>query len=279
MKKLLCLLLTLALLPLLPARAETAIYESPYFTLSYDDALLTVEEHEDGVVLFLPRVAMGMTGIWCQVMPSVYPDWSEDGFLFADLEDDFDIAWPHACFIQPVDDGAYQLNTLCISAPDAFYYLNVSYPNGDPDGWGAALWEMLHTLDLPAQPAIAGSFRLDFFQGGAAGMRFTDVVVDAEAEWPLTLRPQGEVTGFVLEKIAWDADTFKPLSAQTLYAADRLSSGDNLNMYCFIPDVLPNLRIRCLNADGAEESWYISQSGRDGSLLLLSEQAVTGWLP
>ena len=161
-----------------------------------------------------------------------------------------------------------------ISAPDADYVFIIQYEPKDTQGWADLFHGTLATIEFPSQPAEAGSFRLEFFQGGAAGMQFIPVVVDEDAE-PLVLMPLDDVTVFTLELLEWDTsgdwEDWDVCDVTVLYSADTLSPGDNLLIYCYIPDMMPNLRFRYNDSDCQDQCWYISQSGRDGSLLLLSE--------
>ena len=104
-------------------------------------------------------------------------------------------------------------------------------------------------------------------------MQFIDVVYDEDAE-PITLVPYRDMKDFVLEALTWDDEAFTVSEAFPLYAADPLSPGDNLNIYCYFADFLPVLRIRYTDAEGNAQCLYITDSGRDGSLLLLDEDAL-----
>ena len=275
MKRFACLLLLL-LLPLISAGAEETEYESPYgFTLTYDDAVFTVTELDDAdpetlfSFLLQPRQEGVMASMACAVLPPAEEDWTAEESPFALMEDDFDLAIRHACFCAQWEgeNPAVEWN-LCVFAPDDFFIFKVAFDE-EAAAWGGQLWDVLHTLQFPPQPAVSGPFRLDFFQGGAAGMQFIPVVVEEEAEEPITLRCFDTVRDFVLEKVIWDEETMEPAAFEPLYAAHTFGPGDNLNIYTFLPDVLPNLRFRCTETDGREICLYIFQSGRDGSLLLM----------
>ena len=58
--------------------------------------------------------------------------------------------------------------------------------------------------------------------------------------------------------------------ASTLYESDSWHAGDGVILRSYLPDTIPNLYIRCLRTDGTEEAHFLADSGRDGSLLLLS---------
>ena len=57
----------------------------------------------------------------------------------------------------------------------------------------------------------------------------------------------------------------------TLYYLSALEDGETLELRTWIPDVLPTLQIRFVDAQG-EKEYLISQSGKDGSLVLMSTQ-------
>ena len=80
--------------------------------------------------------------------------------------------------------------------------------------------------------------------------------------------PLEEVTDFALEKLDWN--DFK-YTASPVCVAAVLSPGQNLRIYTDIPDAMPNLRFRYTDGRGNPQCWYITQSGRDGSLMLLGE--------
>lgn len=60
----------------------------------------------------------------------------------------------------------------------------------------------------------------------------------------------------------------------TLFYLSALEDGETLEVRTWIPDVLPALQIRYFDAEG-EKEYLISQSGRDGSLVLISTQPYT----
>ena len=48
-------------------------------------------------------------------------------------------------------------------------------------------------------------------------------------------------------------------------------SGTALQIETFIPDGIPNLMLKYKNAAGEEQRFLISQSGKDGSFMLIDE--------
>lgn len=61
---------------------------------------------------------------------------------------------------------------------------------------------------------------------------------------------------------------------QVLFAANRMTPQDLLKIQTYVPDTLPNLRLVFRMNATEQESVYISQSGKDGSILLLDEDDV-----
>ena len=302
LKRLCCFPLALCLLISVAVHAEETeetweLYESPYgFSLWYDAQLYLMEDNrEDGAIVLYPlslytplesrdesgRIAVPIdekmqAGIRIeQPAPPVDADWTPSPD-HAPLEKELDIAWPYLCTTMRLENqvpGSYTADDLFVFLPTCFFSASIVYPQGDPDGWGEKLWDVLSTLEFPPQPVVNDDFMLDYFQGGAAGMQFIDVVYDEDAE-PITLVPYRDMKDFVLETLTWDGEAFTVSEALPFYAANPLSPGNNLNIYCYFADVLPNLRIRYTDADGEAKCFYIFQSGRDGSLLLLTESEL-----
>ena len=288
------LMMVMLLAGCLPALADVddwEIYESGMgFTILYPDFLVnvaSVPSAETGLetVQFVPLEDEDAAGIWCrQVDEPDEPDWEARGYeRLSEEEIDFDPVVPMETRIAlyRAPDGKEMLEEIRLESltstedfPAGFEYVfDLRFPADDPDDWRGIFEAMLETLSFPGQPAEAGSFRLTFFQGGAAGMRFIPILVDEEAD-AIVLMPLAEVTDFVLEKLNWDDETFSVTGAEPLYTADRLAPGDNLEIICWFSDILPDLRVRCVNESGEPECWYLFESGMDGSLLLLSEADV-----
>ena len=299
MKKLCCVLLALCLLASLSAAAEEAewtLYESPYgFSLWYDAQSCLIEEgREDGATVIYPlalydplpgRDEMGRAALPKdeklqayirieQPAPPVDAGWTPPADRAA-TEKELDIAFPYlstAMLIEDPQAGPVTVEELFVLLPDSFFAASIAYPQDDPVGWSEELWDILSTLEFAPQPAVfRDDLRLDFFQGGAAGMRFTDVVIDEEAE-PVVLLPLRELRDFSLNRIVWDEENFEPLGLEPVYTADTLAPGDHLAIFAYFPDVLPELCARYTDAEGERWSLSLFQSGRDGSLLLIPEE-------
>jgi len=291
MKKTACLFLSLCLLCGVCALAEEdaggfETYESPIgFAVRYDaDRIMAygVPSGEAGHDTDFFEPVAENTGAYlfsCLTDSPDDPDWLGMGYQPVtmdepDIELDVSMDTAFRRFLSP--DGKQTLDEIRLDLPDGERQCMFALiaPLDDPDGWRDELIRVLETVEFPAQEAEKGSFRLMFDQGGAAGMRFVDVLVDMDAE-PIVLMPLDTVSGFSLELLTWDDETFTVASARPVFTADPLSPGDNLRIHCYFTDMFPVLRIRCVNGSGEEECWYIADSARDGSLLLLGEADVT----
>ena len=302
MKRFFCLLLALCLL--FPAALaeewegdgdDWTLYESPFgWSLWYDAGLFLLDDgRADGAVVICPRdlytelpqrdekggiaaprdpLNQAVLRIAALMEPAAAPGWTPppEG---EPSEREMDLSLPYECTTVYVEDetiGRYTLDNLFVLLPDAFFYAYISYPEDDPDGWGEMLWDVLCTLEFPAQPAVNDDFRLDFFRDDADGTPFTDVILDEDAV-AIVLLPYRTMTDFRLETPIWDEENFTVSDALTVYTAASLSPGDNLRIFVYFEDILPTLRARYTDADGMEQCWYFTESGRDGSLLLMDD--------
>jgi hypothetical protein len=194
-----------------------------------------------------------------------------DGYSRVTLEPNISLDYP--CEVTAFTDDEVVLEQWIVSAPDGDYVFILQYEADDPCNWRQLFYSVLGSVEFPSQPVQNVDFLLDFFQGGAAGMQFIDVIHDEDAE-PITLVPYRDMKDFVLEVLTWDGEACAVSEAVPLYTADPLSPGDNLNIYCYFTDVFPDLRLRYTDENGDPQCRYITQSGRDGSLLLLAEDEL-----
>ena len=279
MKRLVCLLLSLVLLCCFPALAEeededefgesweylesrfgySLWYNADQLTFWTDEwegetaEMLCPWEDESGVAVLICRGSRFSAALW--------QDWTPVALENADLY--LDVPYEMTAYT----DGEIISEQWIVSGADRDYVFILQYETEDPENWALLFRDTLSGLEFPNQPAENESFRLDFFQGGAAGMQFIDIKLDLDAA-VLALMPLEEVTDFTLEKLDWN--DFK-YTASPVCVADVLSPGQNLRIYTDIPDAMPNLRFRYTDGRGNAQCWYITQSGRDGSLMLLGE--------
>lgn len=114
------------------------------------------------------------------------------------------------------------------------------------------------------------------------------VVLD-EAGEKITLTAKGSLYGVKLSHAVYSETngsfTFTP-GGTVLYFSD-LASGQSIGVQTSIPDTIPNLMISWRAADGTQSKYLITQSGKDGSILLipfgsstdLNAVDITGKLP
>ena len=300
MKRFACFLLALAVFSALPVLAEEPEwdwFESDFgLSFLYDAGEFGVDVSEEGEAVLVYPLALveekyeeGLNIVWKDAenqaclcfsnLSAADPEWTKPADWtppegFEPLDGDWALPgwiWQHE--EDGVVDGPYPNAEIVFEGRDQIYPLFIAYPDGDPDGWGEKMWEILESLEFPPQMAETADFRMDWFQGGAAGMQFIPVTVDEDAD-PFVIMPLREMRGFVLEQVEWDDETFAPADAAPLYTADPLSPGDNLQGFADFEDICPTLRIRYTDAEGEDVCWYITESGRDGSLMLLGEDEI-----
>ena len=216
-------------------------------------------EDESGVAVMICRGSRFSDTLW--------DDWTR-----IDLDEDalyIYLDYPYE--VTAYTDGEVIAEQWIVSAADCDYVFIFQYEVDDPENWALLFRDTLYGLEFPFHPAENACFRLDFFQGGAAGMQFIDIVLDEDAE-SIVLMPLEAVTDFALESVDWE--DFEDYTATPVLLADTLSPGQNLRIYCYIPDMLPDLRFRYTDPEGNDQCWYISQSGRDGSLILIAEDEL-----
>ncbi|MBR3741276.1 MAG: hypothetical protein IKN04_12620 [Clostridia bacterium] len=282
MKRLCCMLLALCFLccAAVPGIAEAygedwTLFESRFgFTLWYPEDQLdlwTDDWLEETAECFCPwDDQSGVAELVCRGSRYSAMMW-DDYTRISDDELDADFGLPFE--VTAYTDGETIAEQWIVSAPDADYVFIIEYEVGDPQGWAPLFHSVLETLEFPGQSAGNADFRVDFYQGGAAGMQFTDMVVDEDAD-PIVLIPLREMREFALEYLDWDFDAMTPTVAMTLYAAAYLAPGNNLRVSCYFEDIMPNLRVRYTDAEGEAQCFYLFQSGRDGSLMLLTESEL-----
>ena len=125
-----------------------------------------------------------------------------------------------------------------------------------------------------AQADEQGSFRTDWFSGGAMGMTFTDIVVDEDAD-VISIWPNTTVKNVVLEKMKWQTEA----GSEVICAMDTMESNQVINLKAYLSDVMPDYRITCESNSGETERWYLTMSGEDGAPILLARDTVENLLP
>ncbi|MBQ6889528.1 MAG: DUF3298 domain-containing protein [Oscillospiraceae bacterium] len=96
--------------------------------------------------------------------------------------------------------------------------------------------------------------------------QFAEVIQDNQGV-ELLLSTDGAVTDVRIELGAWDATGTKFEPTATVFACDGISADTAIVVQCDLPDVMPVLRLH-YTSQGTAYSRYITQSGKDGSILL-----------
>ena len=297
MKRLMCVLLILALMPCLAALAdddELQYYESPlgyavyYPTSLLDKYILTddvggstseaYEPFEDGT---------GSTMFVTKLNLSVWPGWEENGipellFWPTDVrrlpvdEPPVEMAGismnMHYFYFQTYDDET-GIEMIILESPEneLNWAITVYYVLGEPDEfWQSTFNSMIEEITFPqAAGARKGSFTLrpELIDDS---MEYQYVIADEEGGEVWVYAESG-VTGFTVERLTWDDESWTISGTETLYTDAEFTGREAVCIFCYAPEMLPELRIRGINADGQEEAWYIMESGKDGHMMLVSD--------
>ena len=124
----------------------------------------------------------------------------------------------------------------------------------------------------PAEPAAAdGTVQIARPADKTLTGQTADVSLDAGAE-PFLLWADGAVERVSLSRVAYQSDgTFT--QTESLWSVDRLESGDGLLVTAVIPEGAPDLQLTWTGAGGTQTR-LISESGKDGSLLLIDPASM-----
>ena len=188
-------------------------------------------------------------------------------------------------------DGKWMKKVIILETPvfeDPDYVIISRYPSYDDGNYENILDWMIGFMTFPEKYADGTNGNegpVNGVTGGDDGFTFWlsrefypklvyeayPVKVDADGPF-MWLYTDTEVTDLVVEKVEWDDETFTVTAVTPVYSIDMLDPTYALCIRAYIPEMLPNLRIRATSFDGEEGCWYISESGEDGSLLLIPEE-------
>lgn len=99
--------------------------------------------------------------------------------------------------------------------------------------------------------------------------QFAEAPLDADGE-QVVLFTDGLVTNLTLELGEWDPDGIQFMPKATIFAASTLSPGDAVMLMTMFSDTMPHLRMR-YSSGGTEYTYFLFQSGMDGSIVLIDE--------
>lgn len=204
---------------------------------------------------------------FCQLTLDALAEIAEENYLYSDYEDTVrqrfsqDSSTDEAWFFS--ETGICFYFSPYEIAPYASGIITVEVPYSKLTG-------ILHDEYFPAeQDAVTGTIigqrlqdaNMDNFQS------ITELVLDEGGEMAL-LYTQSMVQDVRIDVGTWDPSGDIFTKTYTAFAADSLSVGEAIMVESLIPDTMPNLRI---SYQSGEQTIivYLSQSGKDGSIILL----------
>lgn len=141
-------------------------------------------------------------------------------------------------------------------------------------------------LEIPYEE-LTGIIADDFFppeedvtEGKICGQRFNEtdmahytqiaeLILDPESE-RILLFAEGAVQDVRIETGSWNTSGTEFTPSCTVFASASLTPGDGIMLQAYIPDTISILRIS-FRSGQAQNLFYLSQSGQDGSILLSDE--------
>jgi len=128
---------------------------------------------------------------------------------------------------------------------------------------------LLYDGYFPDEQDYAAGTVLAHRHGDIDTKRFTqiaEIIVDPGGEM-VFLHTDSSVRNIRIETGSWDMLGIAFTPSYTAFAAYTLTPGDAIMLESYIPDTMPNLRLSYQSC-GETVSVYISQSGKDGSMIL-----------
>ncbi|MBR0513562.1 MAG: hypothetical protein IJK06_04840 [Clostridia bacterium] len=312
MKRLVCLLLALVLLPCISALAdldEWEFYTGPDFTIRFPDymvpydisaqvtgrPMILLEDPEDtdaegnpNMQLYIFRADEETWKAWqdASAFPDPYGGFEtmqripvdEPPVMDEPEEVEMVLTMDMSYALYQSEDGKWQQEVFIFDHPAADDYVVICrFPAGDTLNSDVLHWMIAYMTFFDPETGNSGNLSdswcpFSLYPDNHYATPFREVVVDEDAE-PIWLFAEYPMTNFSLEHLAWSDDMLTVVSAAPLFTADQFTTEEALAIYTYIPDFAPELRVHAVNSEGGEEFWYITDSGEDGSLVLLSGTA------
>lgn len=312
MKRLACLLLALALL--LPAAASAdpedwVVLSNGAFTLRFPDSmeLYSVLEEDFGwnmdVLLDLEGTESTEATVALMVIYAGEDDWKywmKTGAFPDDtgssetmkrvtadeppVDLDTGLDMSYALFRSGDEKRMLEAFIFQSEAGGTDYAVVCRYPANDGGKYSGVFHAILETLAFenvpePSSSAAPSGTRGSFsvksrweYDGYHAVVK--DVIVDRTSTNMYWIYAEAPVTNFRVEKLTWNDSTFRVKKAKQLYSKKKLGTQDVISVFDWLPEILPTVRIRAVNADGLEEVWYVSTNEENGDIILLSEEEM-----
>ena len=290
MKRILSLLLTVMLLAMPAALAETPApgYDGPVLTFSAPrGAELVLSEQTDTSYVQALYAAGANEVIVSAAFATLEERDAYVGQLLGDVaaaapQTDFDAVQGHGAqrvvmtadfagddqrvMARLVKAGATQVvNLVTIDATPAFLFA-AAMPQADYDADDdivAAQVESLEIFDPNAKLMLVGEGDIGEDAYRLAG----DIVIDADAE-PILVYVLDDITDVTVNAVGMDESGELTLGGE-LGAWSGLGFGDALRVRMYLPDVLPGFAISYTDGSGTAATRYVTFSGLDGTLLLI----------
>ena len=313
MKRMMCLLLALAvLLPVSAAVADPEEWEyqtNGEYTIRYPSyiQIYSVLEEDYGWNMDVLEDPEGtdstgsMVGI-ILLFDSMYDwkDWLKDG-SFPDERGNRETMERQTVDEPPVDlsmpfdqtyalyksaDGTRMLEVFILEREEAEtdYVVMCRYPANDDGEYSDVLHWMLETLTIENGGGSSGGSKITGTRGSfrvsgqwdndGKNKVVKDVIVNKKADNMYWLYATADVTKFRIERLTWNDRTFKVTKAKKLYSRKKLKEAEVISIRDWLPEILPTVRIKAVNAAGEEEVWYVSTNEENGDIILLSEEEV-----
>ncbi len=174
-----------------------------------------------------------------------------------------------------IRDGSWSLDSVGLTVFSDIYELG-SYADGIvrftvpyaelegvlPEGW------------MPPEAKESGSLRIiGLNEKGANSVRLLDKVTVSDTGAEFRVYAEGTVYDVSIDSVTYISDDVGFYQTETHWYGSFLSNA-GIQVQTEIPDGMPDLMIRYTDGEGLVHSLLITQSGEDGSILLLEEAKV-----
>jgi PBP1b-binding outer membrane lipoprotein LpoB len=219
---------------------------------------LTLADLSDDESAFRAAVTEEITAQVSKMAAQLYPDAAESAKTLLDEDD-----WYFS------EDGFVVLCNEYIMAPHAAGTLKFPVPYGK-------LYGLLKKELLPpdraasdGEPQVAAADQADL-----SGRAAEELPLDENGQ-RVALTASGTVQNLRISEAVWDSDYKTCAPGRLFYACSSLGPEDAVLLTTVIPESAPSLILTWDGADGTARSACLTQSGKDGSILLMDVSLTT----
>ena len=115
---------------------------------------------------------------------------------------------------------------------------------------------------------------LELDDANAASVHLIDKVTVSDTGAEFRIFAQGTLYGITIESVSYVSDDVGFYQTDSHWYCSYLSNA-GVQVQTDIPDGMPNLMLRYFDAAGTEYRYLVTQSGEDGSIILLPAEHVT----